>query len=227
MDEDLDAMSREQLAGEARKLRRGIRAHRDSTRHELCWHHPALWGLLPERTDPLPVVPDWPQFLEGCLQYRRSLDEQAPGAPRTSAPYGAPMAEYLNTDLDVTSATALGGLARALESRGLFALHVTGGDDGLWRARFETENQHTEPEASIAEMVAVVESLDEPHRAVWLACAQREFNIGYECGAGPSAYGHGLSGGLLGRMAAAGASLRLTLYPADPRSRQGVFQMCP
>jgi hypothetical protein len=87
MDEDLERMSREQLVGEVKKLRQGIREHRDSTRHELCWHHPALWGLLPEQTDPIPEVPDWPQFLEGCLRYRRSLDEQAPAAPRTSAPY--------------------------------------------------------------------------------------------------------------------------------------------
>jgi hypothetical protein len=88
MDEDLEGMSCEQLVGEVKKLRQGIREHRDSTRHELCWHHPALWGLLPEKTDPIPEVPDWPQFLEGCLRYRRSLDEQAPAAPRTRAPYG-------------------------------------------------------------------------------------------------------------------------------------------
>jgi hypothetical protein len=87
MDEDLEHMSREQLVREVRTLRQGIREHRDSTRHELCWHHPGLWGLLPEKTDPIPEVPDWPQFLEGCLRYRRSLDEQAPGAPRTRAPY--------------------------------------------------------------------------------------------------------------------------------------------
>jgi hypothetical protein len=87
MDEDLREMSQEQLAAEVRKLRQGIRRHRDSTGHELCWHHPALWGLLPEKTDPVPTVPDWPQFLEGCLKYRRSLDEQAPNAPRTSTPY--------------------------------------------------------------------------------------------------------------------------------------------
>lgn len=83
MDEDLDGMSREQLGDEVVKLRRGIRDHRDRTGHELCWHHPALWGLLPEKTDPTPVVPDWPQFLQGCLKYRQSLDEQAPHAPRT------------------------------------------------------------------------------------------------------------------------------------------------
>lgn len=72
---------------EVQKLRQGIHPHRDSTLHELCWHHPDLWGLLPERTDPVPVVPEWPQFLEGCLRYRRSLDEQAPEAPRSATPY--------------------------------------------------------------------------------------------------------------------------------------------
>jgi hypothetical protein len=87
MDEDLVRMSREQLVAEVQKLRGGIRRHRDSTRQELCWHHPALWGLLPEKTDPVPVVPDWPQFIQGCVKYRQSLDEQAPTAPRTSEPY--------------------------------------------------------------------------------------------------------------------------------------------
>jgi hypothetical protein len=55
--------------------------------HELCWHHPQLWGLLPERTDPQPTVPEWPVFLRGCIRYRQSLDDQLPNAPRTSAPY--------------------------------------------------------------------------------------------------------------------------------------------
>ncbi|RPJ52835.1 MAG: hypothetical protein EHM23_32160 [Acidobacteria bacterium] len=87
MDEDLQAMSREELIAEAQKLRNGIRQHRDSTEHQLCWHHPALWGLLPEKSDPVPVVPDWPQFLQGCIKYRLSLDQQAPGAPRSKKSY--------------------------------------------------------------------------------------------------------------------------------------------
>jgi len=89
MDEDLKALSRDQLIEEAKRLRAGIRAHRDSTDHALCWHHPALWGLLPERTDPQPTVPSWPEFLRGCLQYRQSLDEQLPHAPRSDTPYRA------------------------------------------------------------------------------------------------------------------------------------------
>jgi len=87
MDTDLDQMSQSELIGEVKRLRRGIREHRDSSRHGLCWHQPALWGLLPDKTDPVPVVPDWPQFIGGCVKYRQSLDDQAPDAPRTTEPY--------------------------------------------------------------------------------------------------------------------------------------------
>jgi len=82
-------MSRDALMAEVRKLRAGIREHRDSSEHELCWHHPRLWALLPERTDRLPAVPEWPVFLRGCLRYRQSLDEQLPQAPRTVREYPA------------------------------------------------------------------------------------------------------------------------------------------
>ena len=88
MDEDLTTMSKDQLIGEVTKLRNGIRAHRDSSGHELCWYHPDLWGLLPEKTDPLPSVPEWPRFMEGCLRYRQSLDLQAKDAPRTQEVFG-------------------------------------------------------------------------------------------------------------------------------------------
>jgi hypothetical protein len=87
MDSDLERMSRESLIEEVTKLRAGIRKHRDSSLHELCWHHPDLWGLLPEKTDPQPVVPEWPQFLQGCIHYRLSLDRQAPDAPRSRKKY--------------------------------------------------------------------------------------------------------------------------------------------
>ena len=87
MDDDLAAMSRDELVAEVRRLRQGIRAHRASSGHDLCWHHPALWGLLPERTDPLPAVPTWPEFLRGCVAYRQSLDRELPHASPTMEPY--------------------------------------------------------------------------------------------------------------------------------------------
>jgi hypothetical protein len=84
MDEDLASLDREALVAEVKRLRAGIREHRDSTGHGLCWHHPGLWALLPERSDPVPSVPAWPQFLRGCVKYRESLDRQLPDAPRTT-----------------------------------------------------------------------------------------------------------------------------------------------
>lgn len=86
-DADLAGLTREALEAEVRRLRAGIRAHRDASGQDLCWHHPALWGLLPDRTDPQPAVPAWPDFLRGCVRYRQSLDEQLPAAPRVTVPY--------------------------------------------------------------------------------------------------------------------------------------------
>jgi hypothetical protein len=87
MDDDLEHLTRDQLIVEVRRLRAGIREHRDSTEQALCWHHPKLWGLLPGETDPVPTVPAWPQFMRGCVRYRQSLDEQLPDAPRSTAEF--------------------------------------------------------------------------------------------------------------------------------------------
>lgn len=80
MDDDLETLDRDALIAEVRKLRAGIRTHRDATGHSLCWHHPDLWDLLPERTEPAIAVPPWPKFMRGCIRYRQSLDRQAAGA---------------------------------------------------------------------------------------------------------------------------------------------------
>ena len=88
LDNDLDRLARGALIAEIKRLRAGIREHRDSSGHELCWHQPKLWRLLPDKSDPVPHVPAWPQFLRGCLQYRQSLDRQLPTAPRTDEEFG-------------------------------------------------------------------------------------------------------------------------------------------
>lgn len=81
MDADLEDMSRDELTAEVERLRAGVRAHRDSTGHDLCWHHPRLWALLPEQTDPDVAVPPWPTFMRGCVAYRQALEDELPGAP--------------------------------------------------------------------------------------------------------------------------------------------------
>lgn len=80
MDEDVDALDRQALIVEVKRLRAGIRTHRDSTGHDLCWHHPQLWSLLPEPVAPDVAVPPWPQFLRGCVRYREALDVELPNA---------------------------------------------------------------------------------------------------------------------------------------------------
>lgn len=45
MDEELKDMTREELMGKVKKLRRGVLKHRDSSGHDLCWFHSDLWKL--------------------------------------------------------------------------------------------------------------------------------------------------------------------------------------
>lgn len=120
---------------------------------------------------------------------------------------------YLNTDLDLTSTEDLTSLAAALAKKGVCPLHTTHGEDGLWYATFEVYRRQSEPEQDIADMLKVVESLGKRLRAIWLGCSRREFNIGYDCGSKPWAFNQGISNQLLKRMAAAEASLRITIYP--------------
>jgi hypothetical protein len=86
MDDDLETMTRDELVAQVKALRSGIRRHRDTSGQELCWHHPELWRLLPEKTDPLPIVPEWPEFMRGCVKYRQSLDEEVPDTQPTKEP---------------------------------------------------------------------------------------------------------------------------------------------
>lgn len=123
---------------------------------------------------------------------------------------------YLNTDLDLVSVSDLRSLARLFEACGLFALDVSQRENGLWYARFETEESYDEPEPNIRVMLDAAESLVHEHHTIWLGCSVREFNIGYECGTEPWAFEQRLAQPDLGRIAALGASLRWTIYPHQP-----------
>jgi hypothetical protein len=120
---------------------------------------------------------------------------------------------YLNTDLVLTSVEELSVLASAFEAEGVPALYVTHAEIGLWYATLNADEQFAEPEPSIAAMLTAIESLEIPLRSVWNGCSLREFNIGYDCGAEPWSFNQGLSTALLGRITAARAALRITLYP--------------
>lgn len=110
VDDDLEGMMREQLIAEVIKLRSAIRDHRDSSGHDLCWHHPDLWRTLPERVEPDVAVPPWPQFLRGCVAYRQSLDEQALEAnPTTQSMASSPAGRSLIERESCGFSIAVGG----------------------------------------------------------------------------------------------------------------------
>ena len=123
---------------------------------------------------------------------------------------------YLNTDLDLISASDLEPLAAALATRGLQALHVTRGGDGQWYSTFESQADPHEPDANISAMLDAIESLDSELTRMWSECQLREFNVGYDCGDEPWAFNQGLTCQTVRRMAAVNVSFRVTIYPLRP-----------
>lgn len=125
--------------------------------------------------------------------------------------------QYLNTDLDLSSASDLTPLATALDARGVFPLHVTHcGDE--WYTTFEVsaEEWMGEPELTLRAMLDAIDGLEVEATDLWSGCSKREFNIGYDCGSEPWAFNNGLTNETLKRIADRGASLRITLYPPAP-----------
>ena len=134
---------------------------------------------------------------------------------------------YCTTDLDLYSAEDLTALAAGLEVRGFaIARPLTHFANAGWFCGFSlcSEEPYDEPEPQIAAMLAVVEGLDPPLRAAWERCSLRIFDPGYDCGREPFAFRQELSAGAIARLAAVGATLRITLYsdpetsPAEPLS---------
>ena len=67
LDADLENLDRATLSAQVKALRAGIRDHRDKHPPCLVLASSAAWSLLPEKTDPEIEVPEWPQFLRGCI----------------------------------------------------------------------------------------------------------------------------------------------------------------
>jgi hypothetical protein len=128
--------------------------------------------------------------------------------------------QYLNTDLELISTRELTSLAKGLTRRGMFALRVDQEPDGLWSAWFETNDEFENPESTICAMLETIESLPAAAGAVWKACRTREFNIGYDCGDKPWPFNNQITSNTLKRVAKAGASIRITIYPREGGGRR-------
>lgn len=123
--------------------------------------------------------------------------------------------QYINTDLDLRSPHPIDLLVHALSARGIWSSHNTAGDNGNFYSTLEvsTEEYLRHPEATIAGFLDAIESLSDEIKLLWNNCDLREFNIGYDCGEEPWAFNNGFSNAIVTRLANAGATLRITIYP--------------
>lgn len=122
-----------------------------------------------------------------------------------------PRIGYRNTDLDLICDVDPALLVNELEARALVAI-VTPADDGLFYVLCEDCND-LEPEPNVIRLLDAIDSLSEPARAIWERCSKKEFDLGYDCGDEPWGFNQSLSNTTLRRMAACGASFRITIYP--------------
>ena len=124
--------------------------------------------------------------------------------------------EYANTDFDLKSASSFDTLHEELSSRCL-VLHYGQGDDGDFRACFESdhdgESKESGAERDIMLMVNAIRSLSDTATAELNACHLREFNIGFHCG-DTWAFVHSVPHRVMSAASDVGCSLAVTLYPA-------------
>lgn len=122
---------------------------------------------------------------------------------------------YANTDFDLKSETAFDTLHRELSSRCL-VLDYGQGDDGHYRASYESDGDGNSPVAGagrdIILIVDVLNKLSDNAKAELESCYLREFNIGFECG-DTWGYVHSVPHNAITSAANAGCSLAVTLYP--------------
>ncbi len=129
---------------------------------------------------------------------------------------------YENTDLVLRARFDLNELDLELAAAGLdeFPLKLSG---GVWEARYEADIIHDHPSDAIERMLDLVERLSPAGMRLWEACKSRRFDIGYLPSDDPhpwtdQRWTHStwqLTPAVLQRMAAANASLVVTIYRAS------------
>lgn len=119
---------------------------------------------------------------------------------------------YKNTDLVIDADFDLTRLTRVLESRGLWASAFSFQTDGTWCAVLETDDTFATPEASLAPILEVIETLEGEAAKSWNQCTRRAFDLGYYCGDSPFDFTSEISNQTLARMVGAVADLRITMY---------------
>jgi len=123
---------------------------------------------------------------------------------------------FLNVDLELVTDGVVDPLLDHWSAEvAVLRNSVEAGSRTAW---LELNDQYESPERVIVEFLKLIDALPGQLRAVWDACSDRCFNIGIQAGAEPHASAFPISSGTLGRIAAVGARLELTVYSKVPRN---------
>ena len=120
---------------------------------------------------------------------------------------------FLNVDLELVSPEDLAPLAEAL-GPDVYALHV-GRVGRRYRASFELRGQPRTPDAAVRRLVAAVQRLPRGARARWNRATRRDFNVGIQAAAGPTAREYAIEAATVALVAKVGARLVITVYGAS------------
>ena len=127
------------------------------------------------------------------------------------------MAIYANTDMDLAAESDISALVEVFRLR-CYVLSYTV-QHHRWTVTVEAseessnlDSHNRSPSEHLRHILAVVESLSKVERAQWDSCTLRNINVGFECD-NTWAFEHSIANEDLARLARAGCTLTVTMYP--------------
>jgi hypothetical protein len=124
--------------------------------------------------------------------------------------------QFVNTDLDVVTRRDPAPLIAMLRALGVPPLNEPSTrEDGAWFINFEIAGRSATPESTVITIVDAIEKLTGEAREIWYVATTRELHLGFDGGDEPRVFSEALSSETLARAAAAGLSLRITLYASQ------------
>lgn len=118
---------------------------------------------------------------------------------------------FMNVDLEVVSEFALDGFLNSIKGS-TYVLHSTVAD-GRYLATIELLGpMRDNAESALAQFVSIVENIDTIGRAAWEGAHTKVFDIGIQSSARKHQLVERISVATLGRVAALGAELHITVY---------------
>lgn len=119
--------------------------------------------------------------------------------------------QYLNTDLELQAHKDLTPIVEAMDEDVIVLYN--GKARGHYLATFECVGLVDGPDSIINHFCMFAECLEGTAKELWDDCFTKAFDIGFESGAFPQSYASEIRATTIQRVAALGASIRVTIYP--------------